>query len=177
MADDGCAQAARVTGRGPAGKEHPNMSTFINARASSRQGIAALVSPVRISSVQNQARDPLWMQSRVMNARSGTLRDSEQRQRQARSCCINDRFEIRGPLWQRQVTAAPIAHTASALVIADEPQVAGEKADPVAPHRAVTLVFEMGEPIGGLYQRRSAAGYRPRQARPIGRLQETNMLT
>jgi hypothetical protein len=70
---------------------------------------------------------------------------------------LDNRVKVRSPLCQRQGPRVPIAHSTAALVVADEPGVSREELDPVLPYRALPFIFEVSEPIGRFYQRRTGA--------------------
>ena len=89
---------------------------------------------------------------------------------------VDDRLQIVGPLIERQGAAVPVAHAAAALVVAHEPAVRREELDPVLPDRALPLVLEMREPVGGLDHDRTGARFGPRQARPVRRGDVANVL-
>ena len=71
-----------------------------------------------------------------------------------------DRLEIAHPDFERQFRDVPIRQSAAALVVAHERVIARQRLDPMPPHRVGKIVLEMVHPVGGLDQRRAAAGGR-----------------
>ena len=62
------------------------------------------------------------------------------------------------------------------LVVADEPAPGGEALEPVAPHGAVGVVVEMGDPVRRLDERRSGPRRGVGDARPVARRGEADLL-
>src|SRR5262249_27508919 len=89
---------------------------------------------------------------------------------------IDYRFQICSPLIERGRAAAPLAHAASPLVVADEPPVGGEELVPVPPDGTFPLVFEMRQPVGGLDDEGTGSRFGPCEARPVRRVDVANVL-
>ena len=70
-------------------------------------------------------------------------------------------LEVLDPAVEREVADVPVGHPAAALVVAHEAEVVAEEADPVAPDRALPVVFEVAQPVRGLDQHWARAGLGP----------------
>src|SRR5690606_10089063 len=77
---------------------------------------------------------------------------------------------------ERILRVFALGHAATAVVVANEAVVLCEELDPVAPHRAIQLILEMGQPIRRFHERRSVAHRRPRERRAVERLRQAYRL-
>src|ERR1700677_605141 len=112
----------------------------------------------------------------ISNARCRALRNTKQSEGAIRSRRIDNGFQISGPLIKCQRADLPVTHTAAALVVAHKSAIGGEELDPVSPNGALPFEFQMREPVGGFDDELASSRFRPRQARPIRRLEIANVL-
>ena len=123
------------------------------SRVAAYSARAASVPPAaaRAAADQDQCRDPLGVTCRIRHRDRRALRDAEHG-RALNTCCIHHRAQIRDEVFERDRRRLPVRQPIAALVVANELAVFDEVADPVAPHRAVPVMLEVVQPVGGLHQ-------------------------
>src|SRR5262249_20091130 len=89
---------------------------------------------------------------------------------------VDDRLEVLYQLVERRVGRFAVREAAPARVVAMETVAGAEGVEPRTPHRRLPVAIDVGEPVGGSDERKSAAMHRVRQARAIGRASEANVL-
>src|SRR6184192_2512246 len=115
------------------------------------------------------------MTRRVGNRDSAALRNPKQR-KSLYSGRLNNAFEVAYEAVERNVIELPIRQAVAARVVPDQPVVGGEDMQQVTPDRALPVIFEMIEPIGGFDQRRALSCERIGNADSIGCGAEVNLL-
>jgi hypothetical protein len=89
---------------------------------------------------------------------------------------IGDALEVVDEGLERQIGRVPVRQPVAALVIPDQRPAGAKFLDPVPPQRAVPIIFQMVEPIGGLDQRRALAGDRECELGAVGRRAMADLL-
>src|SRR5262249_41411976 len=121
----------------------------------------------RVGPVEQQPGDTLGVPDRVGHAHRGPLRNAEQGERRLDPGRVHDRLQVLHPILEGHVAHGAVRHPASALVVAQEPEVPGEEADPMPPDRALPLVFEVGQPVRGLDHNGAGARFGPRETEAV----------
>ena len=106
--------------------------------------------------------DALGMAHRIGDGHGAALRDAEQRE-PVEAGRLDHALEVAHEGVERDVVDVPVGQAVAARVVADQPVLGGERLQQMAPDRALPIVFQMIEPVGGLEQRRSVV--RPRRRR------------
>src|SRR5215510_6187152 len=88
----------------------------------------------------------------IGHADRSPLRNSEQDERLPQIGRLDHGLQILDPTIEGEVADVQVSHPAPALVVAYEAEVFAEEANPVPPDRALPFVFEVGQPVRGLYQ-------------------------
>ncbi len=104
----------------------------------------------------------------VGHCHGATLRDSEERERPVDHGGIDHVGEIGHPGVERDSHLVPVGQTATPLVVADQPIPVRQRRQPVSPHGAVPLQIQMGQPVRGLHERRSASRFGERDPGAVG---------
>src|SRR5687768_11658686 len=115
-------------------------------------------------------RYPLGMARGVRDADSSTLRNAQKRERLARTGRFHDSLEIGDPAFEGEIADIPFGHPAATFVVAYEPEVTRQKPHPVAPDRALPLVFEVREPVRRLDEDRASSRVSPREPDAVPRV-------
>src|SRR5215510_693791 len=115
------------------------------------------------------------MTHRVGNRDRAALRNPKQR-KPLHSGRLDNAFEVAYKSVERNVIELPIGQAVAARIVPDQPVFGGEDMQQVTPDRALPVVFEMIEPIGGFDQRRAMSCERIGNADSIGRGAEVNLL-
>ena len=121
----------------------------------------------RVPAVEDEAGDAFGVPYRVDDRLRRPLRDPEERERLGRAGRRHHRLQVLDRALERGRAHVPVAHAAAALVVADEPEMLGEKVDPMAPDRALPLVLEVRQPVGGFDQQRARPRFRPGDLGPV----------
>ena len=124
--------------------------------------------------MQDQMADALRMANGVRDRDRSALRDTEQG-KALTAARVGDRFEIAHPCLERQL-GVPIGQSASARVITDQRVVERERAQPMSPHRARAIEFQMTQPVRRLDERRSRAGRRIGDAHAVVTFAKADLL-
>src|SRR5215510_4948744 len=88
----------------------------------------------------------------IGHADRSPLRNSEQDERLPQIGRLDHGLQILDPTIEGEVADVQVSHPAPALVVAYEAEVFAEEANPVPPDQALPFVFEVGQPVRGLYQ-------------------------
>ena len=94
----------------------------------------------------------------------------------SRAEVVDHCFEVAHEGVDGEVVDVVLGQPAAPLVVADELAVAGQPDEPVAPHRALPVVVEVGDPVGGSHQRRARADRGVGDPRAVGRRAEVDVL-
>jgi hypothetical protein len=136
----------------------------------------AKVAPARPGSVEDEAAHALGMPGRVRDHGGPPTGKSEEREA-LESRGIDHRGQIAHVGVERRSALEPaVGQPAATLVIADERAPSAQLPDPVAPHRAVPLVIEVGHPVARLDQRRPFAIDRIGEADAVERGAEASLV-
>ena len=131
----------------------------------------------RVAAVEHQARDALRVPDGVGDATSRPpARCRAARTARSGAAAATTASRSVDPALEREIAHVPVGHPAAALVVADEAEVLGEEPDPVPPDRALPLVLEMRQPVGGLDQQRAGAGLGPGELDAVRGAQVTDSL-
>src|SRR5262245_31732218 len=115
------------------------------------------------------------MTHRVGNRDRAALRNPKQR-KSLYSGCLDNAFEVAYEGVERNIIDFPIGQSVAARIVPDQLVFGGEDMQQVTPDRALPVIFEMIEPIGGLDQRRAPSCERIGNANSIGSGAEVNLL-
>src|SRR5215467_12707186 len=115
------------------------------------------------------------MTRRVGNRDGAALRNPKQR-KLLYSGRLDNAFEVAYEGVERNVIELPIGQAVAARIVPDQPVLGSEDMQQVTPDRALPVIFEMIEPIGGFDQRRTPSCERIGNADSIGRGAEVNLL-
>lgn len=124
---------------------------------------------------QYQPAYPVRMAMRVLDCHRAALRDPHQREPR-QSEFVDDRLQVGDEGLQRDIRRILVGQTTAALVVSHQRPVPGQVAHPVLPDRAVPLVVEVRDPMGGPHQRRAAADRGVRDTGAVLGGAETNLL-
>ena len=73
---------------------------------------------------------------------------------------VDDGLQVVHPVVEREPPDVPVRQPAASLVVPDQAEPARQLGQPVPPHRALPVVGEVAQPVGGLHQRRARAADR-----------------
>ena len=131
-----------------------------------------------IRPVEDEMRHPVWMTGGEARRSHGPLGDPEQGEWLLRSDGSDDRFQVLDPCEPRRRRRRSSRSSRSrARRTARGGSGRERKREPVAPDRALPLVLEMGEPVGGLDQERTSPRVRPRELHSVRGAEEMNALS
>jgi hypothetical protein len=89
---------------------------------------------------------------------------------------VDDGCQVLHPGVERKDGDVVVGQAAAALVVAHERVLAGQADEPVTPHRALPVVVEMGDPVGGPHQRWAGADGGVGEPRAVGCCAEVDLL-
>ena len=125
---------------------------------------------------EHQAAHPLGMAGRVGDGDGAALRNTKQREA-VQPEVVDHGLQVLQPRAERQVGDVVVGQAASPLVVAHQHVLAGQPDEPVAPHRALPVVVEMGDPVGGPHQWRARADGGVGEPGAVGSGAEADLLT
>ena len=103
------------------------------------------------------------------------LRDAEQRET-FEATGINHGLQVPDPRLEGEVLSVPIGKAAAALIISHEQATSRQCLQPMTPHRALPIEFEMAQPVGRFDQWRPTADGGVGDANAISRSTEADLL-
>lgn len=111
----------------------------------------------------------------VGHGRRAALGDAE-KDEPIHSGGVHDGLEVGHEGLERELAHAPVREPVAALVVADEPMVAAELGEPMAPDRALPVAFEMVQPVGRLDDRWTFSDGRPGDSNAVAGGTEADFL-
>ena len=119
-------------------------------------GPGPLVPAPGVGAHQDQVAHPLRVSVGVGHGHRAALRQAQQREA-VEVEGIDDPLQIVDEGVEGPLLDVVVRQPAAALVVADQRPGSGQALEPVAPHGAVPVVVEVGDPVGRPHQRRSLA--------------------